>query len=518
MLFRSIRDDKVEIRDARNIWGKTISQTHDAIYSEIRDTNAQIAAIGPSAELGVRFSSIMFMYSAAARAGGGLVMASKNLKAVVVRGSGEIPIYDPEGFLQSAIDSRLRLMEDVGAQSLAQFGTAGILEAINANYSLPSYNFRTGHIENAYHIGGEALIDKGYLKGRTGCNSCGIGCHRFTAIDKGRHAGLYSGGPEYETLSSLGSGCGVTDTEAVLVGNQICNDFGMDTISTGSVIQFAIECYEKGIISKEDLGGMELEWGNAEQMVQMVQLIAWREGYIPTLLGEGVRIAAQKLGGDAYKYAVESKGIEQSRVETRSAKGYALAFAVNPRSPDHLNTEVYAEFGTTPEAKALIKKITGDEKYAVSTTTDKRAEIVVWHEDCYAVTECMGMCVFVSTLAFGVTPEIMADLFSRATGIQMNEEEIMRAGRRVGTLEKCFNVREGLDRSYDTLPWRIMNEPLPEGPVKGFQNTKEELDMMLDQYYELHGWDRETSWPTIAVLRDLGLDEQADALGSQLEP
>jgi aldehyde:ferredoxin oxidoreductase len=262
---------------------------------------------------------------------------------------------------------------------------------------------------------------------------------------------------------------------------------------------------------------MALEWGNGDQMVQMVELIAKRQGRIPTLLGEGVRITARELGGDAYKFAVESKGIEQSRVETRSAKSYALAFAVNPRSPDHLHTETYAEFGTTPEARALIKKITGDEKYAVSTMTDKRAEIVVWHEDCYAVTECLGLCAFATTLAFGVTPEIMADLFTLATGIKLSEEEIMRAGRRVFTLEKCFNVREGLDRSYDTLPWRVMNEPLPDGPVKGFQNTKEELDKMLDEYYQLHGWDKETSWPTARILRELELENQLKQLGDRIK-
>lgn len=511
-----IDDKQVEIREAGHIWGKTIRETHNILYSEARDNEIQIAAIGPAGEKLCRIAGIMFLYSAAARAGGGCVMGSKNLKAVVVRGSGEIPIHDPKRYLEKAIYAREELMKDFGAQSLYMYGTAGITEIINENYSLPSYNFQTGRIDNCYHLGGQALIEKGYLKARMGCNSCGVSCHRFTKITSGPNKGIYSGGPEYETLSSLGSGCGVTDTEAVLRGNFLCNEYGLDVISTGSAIQFAIECYEKGILSKEDLDGMELEWRNGDQVVKLVEKIAKREGRIPRLLGEGVRIAAKKLGGEAYKYAVESKGIEQSRVETRSAKSYALAFAVNPRAPDHLNTETYAEFGATEEAKALIEKITGDRKYAISTTTEKRAEIVVWHEDCYAVTECLGLCAFSTTLAYGVTPEIMADLFTYATGIKMNEEQIMYAGRRVVTLEKCFNVREGLDRSYDRLPWRIMNEPLPDGPVKGFQNTPEELNRMLDEYYELHGWDKLTSWPTHGVLRDLGLDDQAQELKGKI--
>jgi aldehyde:ferredoxin oxidoreductase len=509
-----IDDGEVEVRDGSHLWGKTIRESHNVLYREVRDADVEIAAIGPGGEKLCRIAGIMFLYSAAARAGGGCVMGSKNLKAVVVRGS----IHDPKKYLDKAIYARKELMKDFGAQSLYMYGTAGITEIINENYSLPSYNFQTGRIDDCYHLGGQALIEKGYLKGRMGCNSCGMSCHRFTSITSGPHKGIYSGGPEYETLSSLGSGCGVTDTEAVLRGNFICNEYGLDTISTGSAIQFAIECYEKGILKKEDLDGVELEWGNGDLMVEMVEKIAKREGRIPRLLGEGVRIAAEDLGGDAYKYAVESKGIEQSRVETRSAKSYALAFAVNPRAPDHLNTEPYAEFGATDEAKALIKKITGDEKYAVSTTTEKRAEIVLWHEDCYAVTECLGLCAFSTTLAFGVTPEIMADLFSYATGLKMDEEEIMEAGRRVVTLEKCFNVREGLDRSYDRLPWRIMNEPMPDGPVKGFQNTPDELNQMLDEYYDLHGWNKETSWPAREVLETLELHEQAEQLKGKIGP
>jgi aldehyde:ferredoxin oxidoreductase len=513
-----IEDEKVEIRDGRSLWGKTIRETHNILYGEAGGTEIELAAIGPSGENLCRIAGIMFLYSAAARAGGGCVMGSKNLKAVAIRGSGEISIHDPKKYLEKSIYAREELMKDFGAQSLHMYGTAGITEIINENYSLPSYNFRTGHIDNSYHLGGQALIEKGYLKARMGCNSCGMSCHRFTSITSGPHKGIYSGGPEYETLSSLGSGCGVTDTEAVLRGNFICNEYGLDTISTGSAIQFAIECYEEGILKKEDLDGMELDWGNGDQVVELVKKIAKREGRIPRLLGEGVRIAAKELGGNAYKYAVESKGIEQSRVETRSAKSYALAFAVNPRSPDHLNTETYAEFGATAEARALIKKITGDEKYAVSTMLDKRAEIVLWHEDCYAVTECLGLCAFATTLAFGVTPEIMADLFTYATGIEMNEEQIMHAGRRVVTLEKCFNVREGLDRSYDRLPWRIMNEPLPDGPVKGFRNSAKELNQLLDEYYNLHGWDKTTSWPTTKVLKDLELDLQAEHLKGKINP
>ena len=192
--------------------------------------------------------------------------------------------------------------------------------------------------------------------------------------------------------------------------------------------------------------------------------------------------------------------------EVRVAKSYALAFAVNPRGPDHLMTETYAEFGVTPEARQLIKKLCGDEKYANPLLTDKRAEIVRWHEDAYAATECLGLCVFTSTAAYAVNPENMAAMMSLALGVEITEEELMLAGRRVVTLERCFNVQEGARREHDVLPWRLMHEPVPDGPNAGFVVSPEELNMMLDQYYELHEWDKATACPTVETLKALGLE------------
>jgi aldehyde:ferredoxin oxidoreductase len=193
-------------------------------------------------------------------------------------------------------------------------------------------------------------------------------------------------------------------------------------------------------------------------------------------------------------------------VDTRVAKSYALAFAVNPRGPDHLMTETYAEFGVTPEARALIKEVTGDEALANPLLTDKRAEIVRWHEDAYAATECLGICVFTSTAAYAVNPENMAAMISLALGVEISKEDLMLAGRRVVTIERCFNVREGATREGDTLPWRLMHERVPDGPNAGYVTSPEELDIMLDLYYELHGWDKESAQPTEETLRALGLE------------
>ncbi|MEW6546545.1 MAG: aldehyde ferredoxin oxidoreductase family protein [Bacillota bacterium] len=509
-----IDDGRVEIRDARQVWGKDVRETDRAIKAEVGDEDIQVAAIGPGGERLVRFAGIMFsVYNAAARGGAGAVMGSKNLKAVAVRGRGGVRPAQPARFHELARACHESLSADSGFAGLGKYGTSGSLNAINEVRALASYNFRRGHLEDVYPITGQYLAEAGYLRRRAACFGCIIGCHRYTEISRGRYAGTYTGGPEYETFCALGSGCGLLDTEAVIKANELCNLYGLDTISCGSVIQWAMECYEKGLLSSGDLDGLDLHWGNGEAVVEMVRRIAWREGF-GDVLADGVRAAAEKVGGDSYKWAVQAKGLEQSRVDTRSAKSYALAFAVNPRGPDHLHTETFAEFGLSPEGRALIARITGDEKYANSYLGEKRAEIVRWHEDCYAATDALGFCAFTSTALYGVTPQLMAQVFAAATGYEMSEESLMEAGRRIVTLEKCINVREGATREHDVLPWRMMHERSPDRSDPDAINSPEELARMLDEYYTLHGWDLETSWPLESTLRKLRLGTVADELAA----
>ncbi len=507
-----IDDGKIEIRDAAKLWGLDVRATDLAIKQELGDADVQISAIGPAGEKLVRFAAVMFsVYHAAGRGGAGAVMGSKNLKAIAVRGSGTVAAAKPARFHETVLLARKSLLGDSGAPGLARYGTSGSLNGVNELRVFPAYNFQRSCVDDVYPLTGQCLEEKGYLKRRVACFGCVIGCHRYSTVERGTFAGSYAGGPEYETMSALGGGCGVIDTDAVIKANELCNIYGLDTISTGSVIQWAMECYEKGALGRQELAGMELRWGDGPGVSQMVRKIAFREG-IGDLLAEGVKRAAERVGGETYKWAVHSKGLEQSRVDTRSAKSYALAFAVNPRGADHLHTETFAEFGMSPEARALIAKITGDEKYANPYTTEKRAEIVRWHEDCYAVTDALGFCAFSTTALYGITPRFMADLFSAATGYHISEEEIMQAGRRVVTLEKCFNTRMGAHRKDDTLPWRLMNEPSPDRPDTVAVNSKVELDRLLDEYYALHGWDPETSWPKRSTLDRLGLADIAAEL------
>jgi aldehyde:ferredoxin oxidoreductase len=508
-----IKDDQVEIRDAKDLWGKDIIQT-DALLKKLHGADSRGLYIGPAGENLVRGASIQCsLYHAAGRGGGAAVMGKKNLKAISVKGSKPVRIKDPKKFAEIAKEMRDLLKADSGAASLHQFGTAGSIAAVNELHAFPGKNWQTGYTENVYPISGQCLVEKGYLKRRVACFGCTIGCHRYSTIESGPNAGIASGGPEYETFGALGNGPGVIDTEGVLLANELCNRLGMDTITAGGVAQWAIESYERGVLTKDDTDGLELGWGKIPELLKTIEATALRKGKLGNLLADGLKIATKKVGQDSYKWAImNAKGLEQSNVETRSAKAYALAFAVNPRGNDHLMTETFAEFGASPEAVAVIEKVTGDKKWAAPHFTEHRAEIVRWHEDCYEITEALGFCVFTSTAAYGVNPDNMARLYDAATGISMTEDEMMFSGRRVVTLEKAFNITRGATREHDNLPWRLMNEGAASGPLKGAMNSQEELDGMLDPYYTQHEWDLKTSWPYRKTYEKLGLKDVADYL------
>lgn len=292
----------------------------------------------------------------------------------------------------------------------------------------------------------------------------------------------------------------------------------MDTISTGGVIQWAVESFERGVLTEKDTGGIPLNWGDGKLLVELIKKIAFREG-IGDLLAEGSKRASERIGKDSYKWAIQARGLEQSRVDTRSPRAWALAFALNPRGPDHLHAMPIAESGSTKESMARLKKITGNEKYATSYITEKRAEIVQWHEDCYAATDALGFCTFATVDIYSFTPVDMAELFTYATGIGMDEDKLMEAGERIVTLEQCYNIKLGITRDWHVLPWRLMNERSPM--EVGSTNMKAELAGMLDKYFELRKWDKETSFPYLSTLESLGLKEIGDELkkiGIKLHP
>lgn len=510
-VYLHIDNDGVELRSATHIWGKDIPSTDAQLKAEADRRNAQTVCIGPAGENLVRFGSIMgSVHHAAGRGGLGAVMGAKKIKAVVVSGTQGIEAAAPHEFHKLVTEIRQQIPGASGVERYYIVGTAGSVLPVSAMGAFPCHNFTRGRMDNPYALSGQRLVEDGYLKRRVACFSCPISCHRYSEVDDGPYTGVQTGGPEYETLASLGGGCGMDDLDAVLRANELCNSLGLDVISTGSVIQWLMESYERGVISKEETDGLIPAWGSAEAVIALIQKIAYRKG-IGDLLAEGTASAAKKVGHDSHTWAVQARGLEQSCVDTRVSKAYALAFAVNPRGPDHLHAQPMAEHGRHPGAIELIARITGDQKHATPHSVEKRAEIVRWHEDVFAVSDSLGLCSFVTTSAYPVTPELMAKMVSAFVGKQVTEEDVMRAGRRTITLERCLNIRAGWTPADEKLPWRLMNEESPEHP--GFVNSASELAGMLDRYYALHGWDRATGKPTSSTLAALGLGEIGAQLG-----
>lgn len=504
-VYLLIEDGRVELRDAGGVWGMCVSDACSAILEELEGRSPEMALIGPAGEAGVKFAAIMMPPgNAAARGGPGCVMGSKRLKGIVVEGHGAVHVADMATLVEVSQEVCARIYEDRPIMGLHRFGTAGLVEPSNALNQLPCYNFQKGSAEGAYSVSGPELTRLGIASERRACTSCVIGCHLRSRLDTGRYQGTLTYGPEYESVAALGTSLGIFDPDVLVRACFLCNELGLDTISAGGVIGWAMESVERGCLSPADLGGLELAWGNGEAVLELLGQIARREG-LGGLLADGVQSAASSVGGESDHWAVQAKGLEQSRVDTRASKGYALAFAVNPRGPDHLHTAPQAELGGCREWEDVIKEITGDEKYADPLLVEKRAEIVVWHEDWYADVDSLGLCAFTE---YVVDFDNMSRLFAAATGLATTPQEMALIGRRVVTLERAFNMREGHgSRVEDVLPRRMMHESLD-----GLRNSPEELGQMLDEYYALHGWDVESGLPTRKVLEELDLAEVADEL------
>ena len=516
--------DKVEIRDASAVWGDTVKETNKKIKEELNNKELQIACIGPAGEKICNFAAIMCSYyNAAARGGGGAVMGWKNLKAVAVNPSGgKVYVSDPAGFTAAVQKGRDASLADSHSKTLKLWGTPATTDQMCYASLLPTYNFQRQYLKSgAENLTGRHLVEAGYLKRSVSCGTCLFGCHRYTVIDKGKYKGTYSEGPEYESFASFGANLGITDSQVILKANEIANNYGFDTISLGAVIGWAIESYERGVFTKNDTGGKELKWEDGETLLYLIDKIIRREG-IGDLLAKGLRIAAIETGKDSYKWAVEARGLEQSRIELRGSFSYALSFALNPRGPDHLMTECLAEFGEgfSKEALRTIVKITGDEKYAKPYLYEKRAEIVSWHENIYAVTDSLGYCAFITTAVYGVDEEVLTETFNTATGLDLSQEEIIKAGRRIVTLERCYNLREGWSRKCDVLPWRLMNEKAvdlsPHQPTPAIMSS-ENLGRLLEDYYRLNGWDPANGFPRQDTLKKLGLEFADSIIGDKRE-
>lgn len=482
-VYLYIKDGKAELKDASSLWGKTVYETTDELL-KVTDENARVACIGPAGEKLVLYAGIMNdKHRAAGRSGLGAVMGFKNLKAVVVKGSGSVEVAEPDKFMASCMKARELLKANpVTGAGLAAYGTQVLVNILNQSGALPTRNWRDGGIfEHADDISGEALTEK-YLVKNKGCFACNIGCGRITKIPDGKFKS-FGEGPEYEAGWSLGADCGVKDLDAVCKANFICNEYGFDPITLGSTIACAMELYSRGIITKETVG-RELKFGDSEAVVEMAMLTATREGF-GNELAEGSYRLALKYGHPELSMSVKKQ--EMPAYDGRAVQGMGLEYATSNRGGCHVRG-----YMTSPEILGIPQKLD-------PLVTENKPEWLKIFQDLTAVVDSAGICLF-TTFALGL-PEI-SDMIRTGTGINYTDEEVLRIGERIWNMEKMFNLAAGFTKDDDKLPPRLTDEPLPEGPAKGKVSCVPE---MLDHYYEIRGWDEE-GVPTSEKLKELSIE------------
>ena len=492
----------MEIKDASHLWGKNTWET-DAILKQEYSDKFQILCIGQGGENLVRYAAIINNLSrAAARTGVGAVMGSKNLKAISVRGTGGVEVANPEEFNEFIDETLAKIYDDPAYPSLSYYGTPFLVDLAYISGGLATNNNQSGVFDQYENISAETFDELYRIKSES-CFACPIHCGKYSRVDSGKYAGTKGGSPEYETIVCFGSKCGIGDLGAILKANELANKYGLDTISLGDTIAFAMEAFEKGILTLDDTDGIELVWGNDDALIELITKVAFREGF-GDALAEGTMRLSQKINKGSEDFALHIKGMEPPAYDVRTAKAFGLGWATATRGADHLAALPNFELlGYKPE-KGI--EWFGSAKSVDPYSHEGKPKMVVWHENFGAVVDSAEMCKYTCFSAYAVKPEDMAIFLTYATGKATNSDELLLIGERIYNLERLFNLREGKSKDEDTLPKRFTDEPLAEGPAKG---QFVELEKMLPLYYEFREWDYETGFPKKALLQKLGLLELA---------
>jgi aldehyde:ferredoxin oxidoreductase len=488
-----IDDDKVQIMDAEHLKHFTVYETDKAIREELGDFYIRVSAIGEAGEKLCRFAAIINdEFRAIGRTGMGGVMGSKNLKAVAVRGTNDVNVADFDGF-REFIKMIFERMKGPATKKYKTLGTPENVLVLNSLSALATRNFSNSQFEGAEKVSGEYLNEH-YVKKIVGCATCGMRCDHIAVVPEGPYQGSTSR-LEFECLWSMGPLCGVDRLDAIIEAMRIVNEYGMDGISIGVVVAFAMDCYEHGVITKEQTDGIDLRFGNAEALIQIIHKIGKREGWLGNALAEGTAKAAEIIGGDAWKYACHIKGLELPGYDLRTLKTAALGFSVSFRGACHLRNGAYS-----PDVKGKVNRF---------KIEPGRGKMIVPDGHVYNVIDSLIVCKFSRGTYYDGLKDL-ANYYTLATGIPMTDAELDKDGERIENLARLFNIREGKGtREYDTLPWKIENVPVPdEGPAKGVCVSDEELQLGLDDYYAARGWDS-NGVPTVEKLESLGLGEYA---------
>lgn len=513
-VYLYIEDDLVELRDANHLWGKDTHKTTDLICEENGDPNIKVACIGQAGEKLVKYACVINdYYRAAGRTGIGAVMGFKNLKAIAIRGSKDLRVAFPEKFMKFSQNCFERHAKGEWADYIEKtsrtYGTTGLMDAMNAIGRLPTKNHYDGYYQEIDKVGCEA-IRKSFRIDHKSCFGCAIQCKYISRIKEGKYAGTQSEGPEYETTMAFTSNILNTDLTVTMRANYLCNIYGMDTISTGATIAFAMECYENSVISRSDTGGIELNWGDGELTLKLVEMIAKREGF-GDLLAEGVREAAKRIGNGAEKYAIEVNGLEASGQDGRAHKSSGLTYAINVRGADHLRSLcVIDELSFISKAKERFPQYDTD---IICDLLDERYKgyMVADQEALFAICDSLIVCKYGVMWPPIYYWEDFAHLIYVLTGIEeySDIEETKLLGERISHLKRMFNIRLGWSKINDSLHPRFTEEPMPSGPAKG---EVVDLETMLKEYYEVRDYDWETGFPKRSTLKKVGLKNVADEL------
>ncbi len=496
-MYLLIRDGQAILADATHLWGRTVWETDRLLHGELKDPDIQIASIGPAGEKAVRFASVMNNLSrAAGRTGLGAVMGAKNLKAIAVRGTGGVRVANPRA-LRELNRRLLELMLASPSFPLrSTLGTSLLIELYNNMGVLPTRNNNEACFAEAAQIGGLRLLEM-YVRKPKSCFGCPVHCSHYYQVKGGPYAGTSGEGPEFETLCAFGSRCGNSDLESILAANNLCNQYGLDTISTGGVIAFALECGENGLLSRGDADGLELRWGNAPAIVTLVHRIAHREG-LGNLLAEGVARASASIPGSE-RFALHIKGIETPQQEIRGLKSWGLGWAISSRGADHCRAFPLAETTWRPEE---AERRFGTRQAADRFSYAGKPEMVKWYEEVNAAGDSLELCR-IAHLGLNMPLELVAEIATAVSGEPYTEQGLLEAGERIIQLERLFNLRCGLKPADDGLPERYQKEKVPAGPSAG---QVYDLKPVLDRYYALRTWDARTGRPSAATLKRLGLD------------
>jgi aldehyde:ferredoxin oxidoreductase len=499
-VYICIQDEEVEIRDASSLWGRTVREADAMIKMEMGTDEVQILLIGPAGENLSPIASVMNNLSrAAARGGVAAVMGSKNIKAIVVKGSRGTFVRNRDKTFALFKEVRDSLDADPWFRMFSHAGTTGLTENYNGLGVMPIRNFQEGVLQEIEPLSSREFL-RHFAKKRKSCFHCPIQCsHYYSAGAEWSEEGL-----EYESIGALGPRCGNFDFATILKANALCNRLGLDTIGAGDAIGFLMECHQRGLVSRKDADGLDLSWGNGETILKLLQKIAFREG-VGDLLAEGSAKAAEKIGGGAEKLAMHVKGQAIIAADPRGLKAWGLGYAVSSRGACHLRALPVAEYSATPE---IAKKLWGTESAADRFAHLGKGKLVRWCEDMRVLSDALGLCRFFTRTTF-LFPEQLAKLISYGFPTEFTPAELILAGERINNVERLFNIREGMCRKDDTLPERFLTEPLAEGPSKG---NVVDLEAMLDEYYEAREWDRKTGYPLPATLRRLGLETEMDSL------